>query len=80
MHLKIGVLADECSRGAGVVQVNVAQEQVVDVTEGEAVFGETLLERWDARRGAAVVEREAVVGLEQVGGDDALGAPVAEVD
>jgi hypothetical protein len=80
MHLKIGVHAHERSRGACMIEVDVAEEEVADVWKGEAVLGETLLERRNAARRAAVMEREAVLGLEQVGADDAVGALVAEVD
>jgi hypothetical protein len=74
------MLPDERPGGAGVVEVDVAQEQVADVLEIEAVLGEALLERGDAARGSAVMEREAVLGLDEVAADDALGALVAEVD
>jgi hypothetical protein len=67
------MLPDERPGGAGVVEVDVAQEQVADVLEIEAVLGE-------AARGSAVMEREAVLGLDEVAADDALGALVAEVD
>jgi hypothetical protein len=80
VHLKIGVLADERSRGARVVEVDVAQEQVAEVLQPDPVVGETAFERRKAARRTAVMERETVLGLEQVGADDALGALVAEVD
>jgi hypothetical protein len=80
VYLEVAVLADEDSRGARVVEVDVAQEQMADVREREPVLAKALLERRDAARGAAVEEREAGVGLEEVGADDALGALVAEVD
>ena len=48
--------------------------------EREAALREAGLQRVDRRRGAAVEERRAVVGVEQVRGDRALVAHVVEVD
>jgi hypothetical protein len=51
-----------------------------DVGEREAAVGEPGLERVDCGRGAAVEDRRAVVGVEQVARDDPLPAEVVEVD
>jgi hypothetical protein len=72
--------ANEHARGAGVVEVDVAEQQVTDVGELEIALGERPFERGDVAGWPAVEEREAVVGLEQVAADDALGAAVMEVD
>ena len=68
-----GVFAHERPGGAGVVEVDVREQQVADVGELEPALGEGRLQGRDAGRGPAVVEREPVVGLEQVARDDALG-------
>jgi hypothetical protein len=80
VHLQARVLADEDTCGSGVVEVDVAQQQVADVGEREAAVTEGLLETRDADRRAAVVEGKPVGGLEQVAADDALGAQMVEVD
>jgi hypothetical protein len=80
MDLQCWVFPDEHAGGAGVIEVDVAEEQVVDVLEGEAETDEPLLEPWNARRRAAVEERRPVVGLDEVAPDDALDAAVVEVD
>ena len=80
MDLELRVLAHEHARGAGVVEVDVAEEQVAQVRELEAVLLEPSFERRDAARGPAVEEREPVVGLEEVAPDDPLGAAMVEVD
>jgi hypothetical protein len=67
-----GVFADERAGGTGMVEVDVREKQVADVGEGEPAVGEGRLQRRDAGGRPAVVEREPVVGLEQVAGDDAL--------
>ena len=74
------MLADERAGSAGVVEVDVREQQVADVGQGQAALGEPLLQGGDARRGPAVVEREPVGGLEQVDADDALVALVVEVE
>ena len=73
------MLADEGAGGAGVVEVDVREEKMADVRQLEPALGETGLQRVDARRRAAVVDRRPVVGLDQVRADDALGL-VVEVD
>ena len=80
VHLQRRVLADECPGRAGVVEVDVAEQQVPDVGQREAAVGEARLQRVDRRRGAAVEERRPVVGVEQVARDDPLAAEVVEVD
>ena len=80
VDLELRVLAHEDARGAGVVEVDVAEDQVTQVCELEAVLLEPSFERRDAARGPAVEERESVVGLEEVAPDDPLGAAMVEVD
>ena len=74
------MLPDEGARGAGMVEVDVAEQQVADVGERVSAGGESLLERGDVGRRPTVEKREAVVRLEQIAADDALGAEVVEVD
>lgn len=74
------MLADEDACGSRVVEVDVAEEEVADVRESQAVGRETLLEVRDARCGAAVEERRTVRGVEEVARDDPLGTPVVEID
>jgi hypothetical protein len=57
------VQADEHACGAGVVEVDVAQQQVAEVRERETTLLEPALERRNAAGRAAVVERETVLGL-----------------
>ena len=80
VNLKAGVLADEGSRGARVVEVDVGQEEVAEVGQGEAVRGEPLLQPADTDRRPAVEERRPVVRLQDVDADDLLGRLVVEVD
>jgi hypothetical protein len=74
--LEPGSLPDERAGGAGVVEMDVAEEQVVDVGEREPAPREASLQCRDGGGRAAVEEREAVVSLDQVAADDALGAEV----
>src|SRR5437764_1303975 len=62
------------------VEVDVREEEMPQVAELEPVFAERLVEARDAGRWPAVEERWPVVGLEQVGADDPLGALEAEVE
>jgi hypothetical protein len=80
VDLETRVLPDEDARGARMVEVDVAEEEVADVGERKPALGEALLERREIARRAAVEERGPVLGLEQVAADDALGAEVVEVD
>ena len=79
VHLEPRVLADEHSRRAGVVEVDVRQEEVAQVGEVEPARGEAGLEVGKAGRRAAVEKRGPVEGLEQVDADDAL-VEVVEID
>jgi hypothetical protein len=80
MDLQLRVLADEDPRGAGVVEMDVAEQQMAQIRELDAVLLEPPLERRDAARRPAVEQREPVVGLDEVATDDALDAAVVEVD
>ena len=80
VHLQRRVLADEDARRAGMVEVDVAEQQMADVGERKPAVGKPGLQRVDRRRGAAVEERGPVVGVEEVARDDPLAAEVVEVD
>ena len=69
MHLQRRVLADERAGGPGVVEVDVGEEEMADLAELEPSLGEARLQRRHARRRAAVEERRAVVGLDDVAAD-----------
>ena len=59
------MLAHERPGGAGVVEVDVGEQQVADVGELEPALGQSCLQRGDAGGRPAVEERKAVVGLER---------------
>jgi hypothetical protein len=80
VHLQRRVLADEGPGCAGVVEVDVAEQEVPDVGQGEAAVGEARLQRLDCGGGPAVEERRPVVGVEQIARDDPLAAEMVEVD
>src|SRR5581483_4259855 len=80
VHLQTGMLAHERPRRARVVEVDVAEQQVTDVLEREALRREACTQRLDRRRRPAVEERRAVVRVEQVRADCALPAEMLEVD
>ena len=73
------MLTHEHPCSSGVIEVDVREQQVADVTQLEATLREAGPERRDAARRAAVEERRAVVRVEQVAGDDARRLMV-EVD
>jgi hypothetical protein len=73
------MLADEHARRAGVVEVDVREQQVADVRQHEPAFGELGLEREDVGRRPAILEREPVLGLEQVDADHALRVFVVQI-
>jgi hypothetical protein len=80
VHLQAGVPADEDARRASVVQVDVAEQEVAEVRKGQAAPAESFFELSNTSGRAAVVEGEAVGGLDEITADDALGALVVEVD
>ena len=80
MHLQPRVLAHEHARRARMVEVDVREQQVAHVGELEAALGEPGLQLGHAGRRPAVLQREPVVGLEQVGADHPLVAEVAQVE
>jgi len=80
VHGQLRVLADERARGACVIEVDVREQQVPEVADLDASLREALAEDGQAARRAAVVEREAVVRLDEVGADAPGVAAVQEVE
>src|SRR4051812_22392156 len=79
-HGKARVAADERARRAGMVEVDVREQQVPDVGQLEPVRRESRVERLGRRAGAGVEERRPVVGLDEVHADRARAAAEVEVD
>ena len=79
VHPQVGVLPHENACGSRVVEVDVREEKMANVSELEATIGEPCLQRGNARRRPAVEERGSVVGVEQVARDDS-GRTVVQVD
>jgi hypothetical protein len=73
------VASDERPGGPRVIEVDVRDEQVPQVLEGETVLAQARLERVDAGRRAAV-HQCGLRPLEQVRRDDLRSAEVAEVE
>ncbi len=74
------MLADERAGGSRVVEMDVGEQQMLHVAELDATGAERFVERGQAARRAAVEEREAVVGLDEVRGDAARVAAVEKVE
>src|SRR5882724_9615764 len=74
------MLANEYSGGACVVEVDVREQEVANVLKLEPTLAQGRMQPVDAGRRAAVVERRAVLRLENGGADDALGALIVEVE
>ena len=74
------MLADESAGGAGMVEMDVGEEQVADVGQGEPPLGKAGPEGRDRGCRPAVEQGETVVGLDEVGADDARSLLVEEID
>ena len=77
---QFGMLAHERSRGPGVVEMDVREEEAAQVAELETAGRQRLMERRKAARRAAVVEREPVLGLDEIGADPPWIPAVEEVE
>ena len=75
-----GMLSNEGSRRAGVVQVDVREEQVLHVAELDAAPPEGVVQGREAACRPAVEEGQAVIGLDEVGADPALVAAMEQVE
>ena len=74
------MVAHDRAGGAGVVEVDVREQEVTQVGETDAALCEPGFERLACRGRPAVEEGEAVVGLDQVDPDRALAAGEVQVD
>ncbi|MEA2425816.1 MAG: hypothetical protein QOH13_2226, partial [Thermoleophilaceae bacterium] len=72
-----GVAAHDRAGGAGVIEMDVREEQVADVLEAQAVLRESRLERRQRRGRPAIEQRKSVVGVDDVHADRVR--PSAEV-
>jgi hypothetical protein len=80
VHLKRGVLANECSGGPGVVEVDVGEKEMPDLAELEPSPRKAGLQSRQAGCGTAVEESRAIVRLDEVAADVPRRAEVQEVD
>jgi len=80
VHLELGVLADEDARGAGVVEMDVREEQMTHVARVDPTCGERVSQPGEGARGAAVVERETFAGVDEVRADQAALSTVEHVE
>src|SRR5256885_9911291 len=80
MDLQRRMLAHEDAGSAGVIEMDVREEEVAQVLELEAALVQRIMQVRDARRRTAVVERRTVLGLEDVRRDDALCILEVEIE
>jgi len=80
VHLERGMLPYEYACRPGVVEMDVAEQQMAYVGELQAVLRKPRFQRVDRRRWAAVEESRPVVGFEEVRGDRPLVSLMVEVD
>jgi hypothetical protein len=74
-----GILPDERARRAGMVEVDMREQEVSQLPDLEPVPGQPCPKRVQAARRSAVDER-GLIPREQVGADHALPAEVLEVE
>jgi hypothetical protein len=79
VHAETGVLPDEGSCRARMVEVDMGEDEMPDVGEGQPTVPEGRLERSETRGGPAVDQRRLVTGHE-VGGNDPGVPQVEEVE
>ena len=75
-----GFCADECACRAGMVEVDVGEEEVPDLSDLTTALRESCFQCREGRRRAAVVQGETVVRLDEEAADAAPVALVQEVD
>ena len=66
VHQQPGMFAHEDPGSAGVIQVDVREEEVAQVLKLEAALAQGRVQALDAGRRAAVVERGTILGLDDV--------------
>ena len=74
------MLTDDRSGSAGVIEVDVREEEVANLAEPNFSFGEACPQCRQAGGGAAIGESRAVVRLEEIAADVSRRAEVEEVD
>ena len=77
---QVRLLPDERAGGAGVIEVDVREQQVADVGQFDPVLAEAGDESRQCRGRAAVLESEPVRGFEQVHADRVFPAAEPQVD
>lgn len=80
VHGQGGVLRDEEPRGAGVIEVDVREEDRVEVGDGESSLRDLGPERLERGARAGVEEERAAVRVEQLYGHALGAAKVADLD
>jgi uncharacterized protein YbjQ (UPF0145 family) len=80
VHLEHRVAADELPGRAGMVEMDVREEEMPEVFELEPALREAAHQFGETDGRAAVEDRRALSGVEQVDADHALGRLVAEID
>ncbi len=77
---QLGKPPDECARRAGVVEVDVREEDRADVAQAQIPLAQSGFQRRQHRRRARVHERDAAFHVEEAAGEDAVGAEEREVE
>src|SRR5439155_22327611 len=80
VHLQVRMPPHEGPRRAGVIEMDVREQDVADIAERRSAFTQSALEVSEARSRAAVEEGGAVLRLQEVRADDALDALMVQVD
>ena len=80
MHINRGAKFREAPRGAGMVEMNVAEKNVPDVFRGEMNLAEFRREIFEGRLGPGIEEDQAFVSLERGAGDDAGATEMMSVE
>jgi hypothetical protein len=80
VDLQYGVLAHENPGCAGMVEMDVGQQEVAKVLELEPPLAQGGVQALEAGRWSAVEERRPVLGLDEVRADDALRALMVEIE
>jgi hypothetical protein len=80
VHSQARVGRDECAGGAGVIEVDVGDEQVAKIGDREAELGKPGFERGESRTRSGIYERETVVEIKQIGAKKLLFTEETEVE
>lgn len=80
VHSQARVGRDERAGGAGVIEVDVGDEQMAKIGDREPEIGEPGLERRKSRTRPGIYQRETVVEIKQIGAKKLLFAEKTEVE